>query len=383
MRTVSRSALVLIAILGAFALSVPAVAAQGPPPFTEEWRNAAFALAERNAMFGLFTVQGGMVRGAFVNVTIIEGTGTLVNVSVQKSFGRVEVFPSVTVTPIAPGRAVADGSRFTFESVSVVVSIHNSPIVGLVHTARMADLTVTYNLAAGVSAVLENRSAYVSGGGLRARIALLGSGTIDVSGSAVTAVLQTGTSIAFRVMLSDGEGAAGTLDQAAIQDAFGEGIVASESVLISLGGAILSDEITYLPVSVSVSLVRPGVVEATISSNLPSGKAVILNLDQGIFDGRHGEPLSVALDGTAIPVESSPEATLSAGVPRFHTASSEQGVILEAFVSSFSTHTLLITVPDILPLFPQDALGFAAVGLAVALIAAATVVAVRRGKGRW
>ncbi len=373
----NRLALVPLAVACALLLSAPAAQSQGPPPFTDEWRDMGLRIAEQYGLFGAFAFDRGELRGAFVEARVEETTGTIRNLTVAKPFGTVEVFRSITMAPTAVGVAAVDGPAFSFRSLYVAISMHNNPAVGLVHRALTADLTVAYELAAGASFVLEGQSAYVSGGGLRGRIALLGTGMIIAVGSTVTVSLQADASVGFRVMLVDGEGPTGSWDQAAVQEAFARGVVAAESFLISLEGAILSDDAVYLDVSVSASQLRTGAVQITISSDLPSGRSLVIYLSQEALAGRHRDPLIVEFDGARIPETSSADEALVAGPARFHATASDQGVVFAAFLPSFSTHTLLIQVPELLPLFPRDMLGLATVAIAIAVVSAATVLALR------
>lgn len=379
----NRLALVPLAILCALLLAVPGARAQGPPPFTDEWRDMGLRIAEQYGMFGAFVIDRGELRGAFVGARFEEATGAILNLTVTKPFGAVEVFRAITMAPTAVGVASANGPAFSFRSVYVEISLHNNPAVGLVHRALAADLTVSYELATGVSAVLEGQSVYVSGGGLRGRIALLGSGAVDAAGPTVTVSLQAGASVGFRVMLVEGEGPTGALDQAAVQEAFARGVVAAESFLISLEGAILSDDAVYLDVSVSAAQLLPEAVQITISSDLPSGRSFVVYLSREVFAGRHQEPLIVELDGARIPETPSADIALAAGPARFHATTSARGVIFVAFIPSFSTHTLLIQVPELLPLLPRDVLGLATVAISIAVVSAAGVLAFRRSRQKW
>jgi hypothetical protein len=340
-------------------------------------------IAEQFGMFGAFAFDRGELRGAFVEARIEEATGTIRNLTVAKPFGTVEVFRVITMAPTAVGVAAVNGPAFSFRSVYVAISLHNNPTVALVHRALATDLTVSYEVASGVSIIHEGQSVYVSGGGLRGRIALLGSGAVDALGSTVTVSLQAGATVGFRVMLVEGEGPTGSRDQAAIQEAFARGVVAAESFLISLEGAILSDDAVYLDVSVSAFQLRPGAVQITISSDLPSGRSFVVYLSQETLAGRHQEPLIVEFDGARIPETPSADDALAAGPARFHATASDRGVIFAAFIPSFSTHTLLIQVPELLPLFPRDALGLATVAIAIAVVSAAVVLALRRSRQKW
>jgi hypothetical protein len=334
-------------------------------------------------MFGAFSFSQGELDGAFVNLAIDEDAGTLYNVTVNKPFGPVAIFRSVTVSPPDAGTVAADGTQFSFQSGSVSVVLHNNPTVGLVHMARSVEVVVTYELEVGMSAVSEGLSVYVSGGGVRSRVAMFGEGSINVAADRVTVTLRPGASSAFRVMLVTGDGPAGALDQAAIGDAFGRGMVGEESFLVALEGAILSDDVDYRGVSVSIRLVGPGVVEATVTSDVPQGRAIVLNLNAGVFDGRHQDALEVRLDGATIPAADSADAVMSAGQAAYHASADDDGLVFVAFLPSFSTHTLRIELPDLLPLWPRDAVGFAALGAAIAFIGVAAVLAVRKHREKF
>lgn len=381
MKARSRWVTALVAVLAALVLSGQA-AAQGPPPFTDEWRDMAFRLAEQYAMFGGLDLDLGRLDGAFLNLTIEETTGALLNLTVQKPFGSVIVFRTVTASTAATGLASVDGSMFTFENSAVAISLHNNPAVGLVHTARLQDITIEYELAAGMSAVVEPGSVYLSGNGLRGRVAAFGEASVAIVGDRVVVSLSAGTSSAFRVLMVDGESVAGAIDQMSISDAFGEDQVAAESFLISLEGAVLSDDIRYLPVSVSSRLLGSGIVEVTVESDLPVGNSIALYLHEGVLDGRHREPLVIELDGAPLQPASSADEALMATASTVHVSAAPDGALIIAHIDSSSTHTLLIRAPNPLPLFPTDLFGSAMLGAAIAFVAVAALLGVRRRKER-
>jgi hypothetical protein len=168
------------------------------------------------------------------------------------------------------------------------------------------------------------------------------------------------------------------LDLKAIEDAFGRGVVGGESFLVALEGAILSDDVDYRDLSMSIRLVALGVVEAIVTSDLPTGRALVLNLNSGVFDGRHREAIEVRLDGAAVPVSDSADAVVSAGVAAYHVSTDDDGLVLVALIPSFSARTLRIELPDLLPLLPRDVVGFGALGVAIALLVVAAFLGVRR-----
>jgi hypothetical protein len=380
-RTFAPLALLIAALLF---LPVGATALQHLPPFGDDWRDRAENLAEQYTMFGGFEMNGGQLSGAFVTMEI-STTGSVSAFTLTKATGAVEVFASVRVeTAVSAGTPSVEGSVFTFASNELAIEVHNNPAGVMIHRSLQGTVTVTYDLGAGVAAVREATSVYVAGQGLRGRIALVGTGSVAVTTAGIVVSIGPGSFAMFRAELVAGEGPVGPVLQPQIVDGVARGRIGAEAFVVALEGGVVVDAVSYAAIAMSLALVAPEELQVTVTAtNLP-GKVVAISVHKDVLAVANPADVVVELDGVPVPEALNAEAVLAAqGQAIQRLAFGPDGFVLLVSIPSFSTHVLSIKAVTEAIGFVLDTVGFGTVLAALALVAGAAAVALRRQRRAW
>lgn len=377
------SLLVAIPLLAMVILS-PVAWAPGPPPgFGQEWYARALGLAAGYRMFGAFEVNREVVQGPFVSFRFVAGTAEFLDYTAKKAFGDVVVFSRVEVANGSAGTLRVEGSQATLSTPQVLVVAHNNPLAVLRAESRAGTNTITYTLGGGMIAVLSARVAIIAGNGLTGGLVALGSGSLQVIGSQVIATLPAGASAVFRANLVSGEGVVGSAEQDALLDALAAGSLGVEDLSVALEGGVAQETIPYVPIDMRITLLEQGAVQVVVDATLPSGRSIALYLQRDLFGPRLGVDLLVELDGQSLPRAGSAQEALRGPAAAYDATVSADGALVVAFIPSFSTHTLVIHLPDELPLTPLGTFGLVAVAAAALIIGVAAWAALRKERRKW
>jgi hypothetical protein len=234
-----------------------------------------------------------------------------------------------------------------------------------------------------MNAAQSGGATFVVGNGLRGGIVALGDGTVDVFGNQVVATLPASASVSFRSHFVAGEGVVGTAEQDALLDALAAGTLAVEDLSIALEGGVAQETIEYVDIDVTVTQAAEGVLEVVVDASLPSGRAVALYLHRELLGSGVALDLAVELDGARVPRAGSAPQALAGPAAGFHVTESEEGALVIVYVPSFSAHSIVLRMPDPVPLYPFGTVGLLGVIAAIAAVAMAAWVAIRRERRKW
>jgi hypothetical protein len=280
---------------------------QGHEMHEREWANLSEAArtrglerAEQAKLFARFTYANGNATGRFVSFHLDPATGALMDYGVRANNSTTTFFTSVMPAGfVGNGTARVHGAQLVLDGGDQTFRAHNNPTGMFAY--RGENVSVTFTLPAGANATAENgnRSAMVTAGNQHGHVILNGNGTLAVSGTTITATATDGMGgVLFAAHPSDAGIATANLH--AMRDAMAQGRLGGMLSVVNAEGSAVTDA-TYLGVAMRARNVSQGRANVTVDSADPSGKAVVIHLDESIVSAAQMANLTVTLDGRAIP----------------------------------------------------------------------------------
>jgi hypothetical protein len=351
-------------------------------------RNDTMERGEKHGLMGRGTYVDGFMNGTFVSFTYDNDTGAIVNFSLKTASGLIEVFTSVTVDGLAGGNVSSMGSLLVITGNEVQVIVHDNPTAMIHIVTNTTIANITYVLGNGLEVVgfessLTNCSlgsrALVSDGNISGVIAC-GNGTmtygndsgnwVKVQGETELSMSRFAPAFKFGDRMRDDE----------VLDAISHNRLGAEISMVCGDNGVSYDTMEYHP-DMSLSMVqgRKGFVQLEISSDVHTGRAVMINLDSQSMAGE----MKILLDGKQVRMANSTAEVLYASGQGSSDAcyyvteqDSTSSVVL--YVPSFSTHSIVIE--SSLPVPELTTTSGALIVIAAALVAIGAGVLLFRRK---
>lgn len=357
MRTTVLSLLVALVLVGAAAPALakgPGERAQAAREMDERdfnnltaaAREQGLARAESAKLFARWSYGAGNATGRFVGFTLAESTGAITGFALRGNNTTTPVFASVTPTPFAGnGSAKATGSVLHLAGGDASLAAHNNPLGLLRYSAGNATLGVSYVLADGANATLNGTQALVSLGSLHGHVVVQGNGTLELSADNRTLVASVPAGGAVVFMGHPGDAPSATSALHDVKDAIASGQLGAITTVVDAGGAPLEERASF-GVTARASSVGKGRANITVSSDDPTGKAVVVNLDGSIIPPGDVGKVNVTVDGVRAARASSLGAVLRGSNATNATVfvnRTDTGVQIVIYLPHFSDREVSIT----------------------------------------
>lgn len=272
----------------------------------------ALQRSQASGLFAPFSWNGQTVAGPFVTFDFVPSSGTVVGLfgvsgtQTELLVNTIEIVGfSMTTTP------QVGGSTFVATGLGVTLVAHDEP-TGLIEvqttsmprTVKIAFPDTATDLEVSQGTTWPRASVSFTIGNTTGRM-IVGSGSVDLNGTTVTAQLKTSDYLALRSVPSFIEHAA---DRAAVLDAFASGRLAAEYDLVAMtNGQWLENVARFRP---SLSMLGTGVgfgdASITLSGSGSRDGVLVLAFDPRTMPADSGHKLVVTLDGATVPETTSP-----------------------------------------------------------------------------
>jgi len=341
--------------------------------------------------FGRLNYSDGVAEGRFIAFHLNESTGVITDYQMKRNSVLVNVFDSLSVDGFIPTNISTYGSVMSIRNASVIIIIHDNP-TAMFHVVANGTVQVTMDLASGLN-VSSIPSPYDSAEVLDHALLVHGKGVHALIGTDHTSLNISGTPLDYvvKAQLADDHLMFRSkpllvrhhwMHEDALERALERHRLGAEMSLMVYQGNALYETMEYdRALSLQVIKAERNRIQLQVSSDEHQGKVILVNLDRDTLDVIKGTP-TVRLDGSSIRQTSNPLEVLeangsTAGDAVYCIVSSGDVAQVMVYVPSFSTHE--ISIESALPLDQVAGLaGIMAVGGALAVIAVAALVLVRR-----
>ena len=267
----------------------------------------ALQRGEASNLFAPVSWNGAVASGPFVAFGFSPSSGLISGYSAVNGSSAqvlVENIRIVGFTQSLPPQVV--GPTFVANGLDVTFVAHQEPMALFEIETRSASRSVVFSFPDATSNLQVSRatawpraSLSFAVGGSEGRI-IVGRGNLTVSGTTVTAALESSDYLAFRAVPSFAEHAAA---RSAILDAFASGRLAAEYDLVAMtNGGWLENAALYQP---DVTMISDGVEFSTalltMNALAARGGLILLGFDPRTMPSDAGHELLVANNGVSIP----------------------------------------------------------------------------------
>lgn len=334
---------------------------------------------EESNLFAPFSWDGIVCWGPFVRFGYLPDTGSLLSYQAVNGSQTITLLPSVQISDFAPAPIpVVSGATFIASSRDVTLTAHDEPMALLEIRTIDSPHTVTIELPSDVtelrlsySTTWPARSISFTDQNVSGRI-ILGSGSLAVNGTRVTASLAGEDYLAIRALPAF---VGQVSEHEAILDAFASGRLAAEVdfVAVSSGGWIENLAQYHNSVGTVNRTVEFGTASLALSIARRGGGLVLLAFDPQTMPADDTHRLVVRANASDVPESSEPFAslwnTVGLGSRPVYTRLSLNATVLAVYVPDLNGTSLQIQSLGV----PPEGLNR---GTQLAIVAAMFVVAV-------
>ncbi|HWG92179.1 MAG TPA: hypothetical protein VNZ52_15115 [Candidatus Thermoplasmatota archaeon] len=319
---------------------------------TPEKQRQGFEKAERSNLFSRFNESNGTVTGRFVTFGH-PSVGHLTNFQVNDSGQSVPLFQNVRVEGLGNAQARITGSVWRELGPNAGLAVHNNP-TAQIHLNGDQNFTgrLTLEVAGNEVSLPAANATQVRDNGYTVTLANAhfhvvphGNATLEATGRTIIVTLRGGDGVSVGYHPRSAKLFADTLHD--LNKAVARGKAGAVATVVNVDGTPLQDVQSY-GVEVSTRAIQNNGASFVVSSDNPSGKVVVLNLDTSVVNVTNVTNLRIRLDGMDVPQlpASAPkpfEAIINATTAQAKAVTVPgQGTQIWVYVPSFSDHTLTV-----------------------------------------
>lgn len=306
---------------------------------SESAKAKGLSRAENAHLFAKLTYANGTAAGRFVSFGLDNATGVVTNYAVLAGNNSTTFFASVTPDAFnATDDVRVTGSILRLYGENATLKVHNNPLGLAQWNTADAGLTLTFALAANVTAANDtaNNTLRLTASGIHAHL-ILPNGSFAVDNGTVTATMPANATLLFAAHPANG----GLLvrDLHAVRDAAGNGTVGA---IVSVAGSDedepVDDAVDVGGVSAHATHARNGTATIHVSGDSPRGKAIVIHLDNATLPGTN---VTVMLDNQTVHEAALGDALRATGAAVNVTRSAD-GVTVVVAVPHFSDHDIVL-----------------------------------------
>ncbi|MGB8217786.1 MAG: PGF-CTERM sorting domain-containing protein [Candidatus Methanoperedens sp.] len=286
-----------------------------------------------------FMHRGANSYGSYVTFTVDNTTGNVLNFGIA----GIAVFDSIAIQGFDFGASRTEGAqtKISNKDGSIVIQIHDNP-AAVIEINADTNITLVFNLAAGVTATQQDKTITITAGNLTAFI-VSEKATSNIAGSQVT--INTNGNVVFRASPVN-------MPHDNMEGRFmGEVVTKRAGAEVSVGESDKSSVVNYSEdLNISVDSVQSDRMRMTVESSNHSGKFILMNLDNSSLTWTEGQSVTLYLDNKPLKQVMSEQDLYNATESSFWlnmTGGNKIQALI--YIASFSTHTVDVVVGTATP----------------------------------
>ncbi|MCX9024530.1 MAG: PGF-CTERM sorting domain-containing protein [Candidatus Methanoperedens sp.] len=281
-----------------------------------------------------FMHRGDNSYGSYVTFTVDNTTGNVLNFGIA----GIAVFDSINIQGFnfAVSRTEGAQTKISNADGSIVIQIHDNP-AAVIEINADSNITLVFNLAAGVTATRQDNTITITAGNITAFI-VSEKATSNIAGSQVT--INTNGNVVFRASPIN-------MPHDNMEGRFmGEVVTKRAGAEVSVGESDKSSVVNYSEdLNVSVDSIQSDRMRMTVESSNHSGKFILMNLDNTSLTWNAGQPITLYLDNKPLKQVMTEQDLYNATESSFWlnmTGGNKIQALI--YIASFSTHTVDVVV---------------------------------------
>lgn len=281
-----------------------------------------------------FMHRGANSYGSYVTFTVDNTTGNVLNFGIS----GIAVFDSINIQGFNFAASRTEGAQTKISNAdgSIVIQIHDHP-AAVIEINADTNITLVFNLAAGVTATRQDNTITIMAGNLTAFI-VSEKATSNIAGSQVT--INTNGNVVFRASPIN-------MPHDNMEGRFmGEVVTKRAGAEVSVGESDKSSIVNYSEdMNVTVDSIQSNHMRMTVESSNHSGKFILMNLDNSSLTWIEGQKITLYLDNKPMKEVMTEQELYNASESSFWlNITGRNKVQAMMYIANFSTHQVDVVV---------------------------------------